>query len=136
MKLKNAKDLDLKTRWFDNINSDDDIKVVNYIKDLDLKVFWFKKMLICLKRLRMLRTKELIIEFKFNEEETWLDLKFKILLCPLLLSYYALNSIFDIIIMIALSNRMLNDSKFNEIAQLWFVIINLASAAVMIIILL
>ena len=109
--MKNVKDLDLKTRWFD----DDDIKVVNDMKDLDLKVFW-SEILICLKRLRMSRAKKkLIIEFESNEKERWLDLKFKILLYSLLLSYYVLDLIFNNIIMIALSNRMLNDSKFDAI---------------------
>ena len=58
----------------------------------------------------MFRAKELIIESKFNEKGKWSDLKFKTLLLP----YCVLNSIFDNIIMIALSNRMLNDSKFNN----------------------
>ena len=57
----------------------------------------------------MSRAKELIIESKFNEKEKWSDSEFKTLLCPLLLSYYVLNSTFDNIIMITLSNRMLND---------------------------
>ena len=52
--------------------------------------------------------KKLIIEFESNEKEKWLDLKFKILLLS-----YVLNSIFNNIIIIALSNRMLNDSKFD-----------------------
>ena len=39
MRIKDVKDLDLKTRWSDN----DDIKVVNNMKDLDLKVLWSKK---------------------------------------------------------------------------------------------
>ena len=89
------------------MNNNDDIKAVNDIEDLDLKVFWFE-ILIYLKRLRMSRAKELIIESKSNEKEKWLDLKFKTLLLSC-----ALNSIFDNIIMIALSNRMLNDSKFD-----------------------
>ena len=38
------------------------------MKDLGLKVFWFK-ILICLRRLRMPRTKKLIIESEFNEKE-------------------------------------------------------------------
>ena len=59
--------------------------------------------------------KELIIESKFNEQEKWLNSKFKNLLCSLL-SYCVLNSVFDNIIIIALSNRMLNDSKFNATA--------------------
>ena len=52
--------------------------------------------------------KELIIKSKSNEKERWLDLKSKILLL-----FYALNSVFNNIIMIALSNRMLNDSKID-----------------------
>ena len=56
----------------------------------------------------MSRAKELIIEFKFNEKKKWLNSKFKIFLLS-----YILNSIFDNIIMIALNNRMLNDSKFD-----------------------
>ena len=50
--MKNVKDLDLKTRWSDDINDNGDMKVVNNMKDLSLKVFWFE-ILICLKRLRM-----------------------------------------------------------------------------------
>ena len=127
MRIKDVKDLDLKTRWSDN----DDMKVVNDMKDLDLKVFWFK-ILICLKHLRMSRAKKLIIEFKFNEKEKWSDLKFK----TLLLSYCVLSSFFNNIIMVALGNRMLNDSKFdNAIAIWWFVIINLASVIMMMILL-
>ena len=61
--MKSVKDLDLKTRWFDN----DDIKVINDIKDLSLKVFWFEKMLIYLKRL--LRAKKWIIKSKFDEKK-------------------------------------------------------------------
>ena len=57
---------------------------------------------------------ELIIESKFNTKERSLDLKFKALLCSLLLSYYVLSSVFDNIIIIALGNRMLNDSKFDN----------------------
>ena len=47
------------------------MKIVNDIKGLDLKVLWFKKVLIRLKRLRMFRTKELIIESESesNNEE-------------------------------------------------------------------
>ena len=56
----------------------------------------------------MSRAKELMIKSESNEKGKWLDLKFKILLLS-----YVLNSIFDNIIMIALSNRMLNDSKFD-----------------------
>ena len=89
--------------------NDDDMKIVNDIKDLDLKVFWFK-ILICLRRLRMPRAKELIIESESDEKKKWSDLKFK----TLLLSYYVLSSVFNNIIMIALSNRMLNDSKFDD----------------------
>ena len=85
------------------------MKAVNDMKDLGLKVFSFE-ILICLKRLRMSRAKESIIEFKSNEKERWSDSKFKILLCCIL------SSVFNNIIMIALSNRMLNDSKFNKIA--------------------
>ena len=125
--MKNVKDLDLKTRWSDN----DDIKVVNDMKDLDLKVLWFE-ILIYLKRLRMFRAKELMIESESNKKGKWLNLKFKILL----LSCYILDLIFDNIIMIALNNRMLNDSKFdNAIAIWWFVIINLASVVMMIMLL-
>ena len=79
------------------------------MKDLSLKVLWFK-ILIYLKRLRMFRAEKLIIKFEFDEKKKWSDLKFK----TLLLSYYVLNLIFNNIIMIALSNRMLNDSKFNN----------------------
>ena len=106
MKIKNVKDLDLKMRWSDN----DDIKVVNDMRDLNLKVLWFKKILICLKRLRLSRIKKLMIrsESESDEKEKWSNSRFKTLLC------YILNSIFDSIIMIALSNRMLNDSKFDD----------------------
>ena len=120
IKMKDMKDLDLKTRWSDN----DDIKVVNNMKDLGLKVFSFE-MLICLKRLRMPRAEELIIESESNKKKKWSDIKFKILLCCVL------GSVFDNIIMIALSNRMLNDPKFDEIAIWCFVIINLASVVMM-----
>ena len=93
------------------------MEIVNNITDLGLKVLWFKRVLIYLKRLWMSRAKELIIKFKFNEKERWLDLKFKNLLC-FLLSYYVLGSVFDNIIIIALNNRMLNDSKFDaEVAS-------------------
>ena len=53
--------------------------------------------------------KKLIIKFEseFNDEEKRLNSKFKILL------YCVLSLIFDIII-IALSNRKLNDSKFDN----------------------
>ena len=114
MRMKDVKDLDLKTRWFDD----------NDMKDLDLKVFSFE-ILICLKRLRMSRAKELMIEFESNEKERWLDLKFKVLLC------YILSSVFDNIIMIALNNRMLNDPEFDEITIWCFVIISLASVVMM-----
>ena len=97
------------------------MKAVNDMKDLGLKVFSFK-ILICLRRLRMSRAKKLIIESKFNEKEKWLNLKSKTLLLS-----YVLNSVFDNIIMIALNNRMLNDSKFDEVAIWCFVIINLAN---------
>ena len=90
------------------MNNNDDMKVVNDMEDLGLKVSWFKRILICLRRLRMSRAKDLIIESKSNEKERWLDLKFKILLL-----FCVLDSIFDNIIMIALNNRMLNDSKFD-----------------------
>ena len=125
MKIKDVKDLNLKTRWFDNMNDNDDMKIVNDMKDLDLKILWFE-ILICLRRLRMSRAKELIIEFKSNKKGKWSDLKFKILLLS-----YVLNSIFDNIIMIALGNRMLNDSKFDEVAIWCFVIINLANVIMM-----
>ena len=86
------------------------------MKDLSLRVLWFKKILIYLKRLRMSRIKKrLLIKSESNEKGRWLDSKFKNLLCPLL-SCCVLDLIFDIIIMIALSNRMLNDSKFDTIA--------------------
>ena len=62
--------------------------------------------------------KELIIESKFNKKEKSSDLKFKILLYSLLLSYCVLNSIFDNIIIITLSNRMLNDSKFDNAIEI------------------
>ena len=126
MKMKDVKDLGSKTRWSDNINDNDDMKVVNNIKNLDLKVLWFKKILIYLRHLRMSQIKELIIEFESDKKEKWSDLKSKILLLSC-----ALDSVFDNIIMIALSNRMLNDSKFdNAIAIWWFVIINLISAVI------
>ena len=56
----------------------------------------------------MSRAKELMIKFEFNEKKKWLNSKFKALLLS-----YILNSIFNNIIMVALSNRMLNDSKFD-----------------------
>ena len=125
--MKNVKDLNLKTRWSNDINDDDDIKVVNDMKDLDLKVPWFER-LICLRRLRMPRAKkEWLIESKSYEKERWLDSRFKTLLLS-----YVLNSIFNNIIIIALSNRMLNDSKFDtKVAIWWFVIINLANVVIM-----
>ena len=111
MRIKDVKDLNLKMRWSDNMNNDNDIKVINNMRDLSLKVFWFK-ILIYLRRLRMPRAKkELIIKFKFNEKEKWLNLKFKNLLL-----FYILNSVFDNILMIMLINRILNDSKFDKIA--------------------
>ena len=90
--------------------NDDDMKVVDNIKDLGLKVLWFEKILIRLKRLRMSRTKKLIIESKSKSDnkEKWSDSEFKTLL-------YVLNSVFNNLI-IALSNRKLHDSKFNIIA--------------------
>ena len=109
MKMKNVKDLNLKMLWFNDINNVD-IKIVNDMKDLGLKVFWFKKILIRLKRLRMSRAKKkLIIKFEFesNDEERWLDSRFKIFL------YCVLSSVFNII-MITLNNRKLNDSKFDD----------------------
>ena len=109
MKIKDVKDLGLKMRWSDNINNDD-IKVVNDMRDLDLKVFWFEKILIRLKRLRLSQTKKLMIESESDEKGKWLDLEFK----NLLLSY-VLNSAFNNL-MIALSNRKLDDSKFDAIA--------------------
>ena len=127
MRIKDVKDLDLKVLWFDDINNDN-MKVVNDMTDLGLEVFWFKGVLIRLRRFRLSRTKRLMIEFEFesNEKERWSDLKSKILLC------YVLNSVFDNIIMIALSNRMLNDPKFDDaIAIWWFVIISLANAVMM-----
>ena len=86
------------------------MKAVKDIKDLDLKVLRFEKMLIYLRRLPRAK-KELIFESKSNEKERWSDSKFK----TLLLSCYVLNSAFDNIIMIALSNQMLNNSKFDTI---------------------
>ena len=35
MKIKNVKDLNLKTRWFDDMNNDDDMKIFNDINDND-----------------------------------------------------------------------------------------------------
>ena len=108
-----------------NDMNDDDIKVVNDMKDLSLKVLWFEKILIRLKRLRLSRTKKLMIESEseINEKEKWLDLKFKSLLLSCVL-----NSTFDNL-MIALSNRKLNNSKFNNAIVIWcFVNINLANA--------
>ena len=109
------------------MNDNGDMKVVNDMKDLGLKVFWFKKILIYLRRLRMSRAKELMIKSKSDEKERWLDSRFKTLLLSCVLG-----SIFDNIIMIALNNRMLNDSKFDDaIATWWFVIINLANVVMM-----
>ena len=127
--MKNVKDLDLKTRWSDDMNDNDDMKVVNDMKDLSLKVLWFE-ILICLRYLRMSRTKKLMIKFKSDEKKKWLDSRFKILLLS-----YVLDSVFDNIIMIALSNRMLNDSKFDKTAIWYFAIINLANAVMMMILL-
>ena len=109
MRIKSVKDLGLKVLWFDNMNNDD-MKVVNDMTDLGLKMLWSEKILIRLKRFRLSRTKKLMIESKFesDEKKRWLDSKFKVLLC------YALNSIFDSIIMITLGNWMLNDSKFDD----------------------
>ena len=56
----------------------------------------------------MPRAKKLIIKSESDKKEKWLNLGSKALLLS-----YVLNSIFDNIIMIALSNRMLNDSKFD-----------------------
>ena len=126
--MKGVKDLDLKMRWSDN----DNMKVVNDMKDLGLKVFWFKRILIRLRCLRLSWTKELIIEFKseFDEKGRWLDSKFK----NLLLSY-VLDSVFDNL-MVALSNRKLNDSKFDNAIIIWyFANISLASAVMMMILL-
>ena len=127
--MKGVKGLNLKTRWSDDMNDDDDMKVVNDMKDLGLKVLW-SEILICLRRLRMSRAKELMIEFESDEKERWLDSKFKILLLS-----YALDLIFDNIIMIALNNRMLNDPEFDAIAVWWFVIINFASVVMMMVLL-
>ena len=110
MKMKDVKDLGLKTRWSDDMNDNGDMKVVNGIKDLGLKVLWFK-ILICLRRLRMPRAEELMIESKSDKEKRWSDLGFKTLLLSCVLG-----SIFGNIIIIALSNRMLNDPKFDETA--------------------
>ena len=113
--------------------NDDDMKVVNNMKDLDLKMLWFEKILIRLKRLRLSRTKRLIIESKseFNKEGKWSDLKFQTLLL-----FYILGSIFDNIILIALNNRKLNDSKFDDAIAIWcFVNVNLASVIMMIMLL-
>ena len=123
MKMKDVKDLGLRTRWSDN----DDMKIVNDMKDLSLKVFW-SEILICLKRLRMPRAKKLIIESRSDKKEIWSDSKFK----TILLSYCALNSAFNNIIMITLNNRMLNDPKFDDaVATWWFAIINLANVVIM-----
>ena len=83
--------------------NDNDMKIVNDMKDLGLKVFWSEGILIRLRRLRLSRTKKLMIEFESesNEKERWSDSKFKALLC-------ALGSTFDSL-MVALSNRKLDD---------------------------
>ena len=141
MKIKDVKDVNLKVLWFDNMNNDDikvvndindgDMKVINDMKGLGLKMLWFKKILIRLRRLRMPRTKKLIIksESESDNEEKWSDSKFKTLL------YCALDSAFDNII-IALNNRKLNDPKFDNAVAIWcFVIINLANAVIIIILL-
>ena len=108
------------------MNDNDDMKVVNDMKDLGLKVFWFE-ILIYLRRLRMPRAKRLMIDSEFNEKKKWSDSEFKTLLLS-----YVLDSIFDNIIIITLSNRMLNDSKFDaKAADWWFVIINLANVIMM-----
>ena len=100
------------------------------MKDLSLKVLWFEKILIYLKRLS--RVKELIIKSESDEKEKWLYLKSKNLLYPLLLSCYVLKLIFNIIIiMIALSNWILNDSNFSAITTWCFVIINFANVMIM-----
>ena len=125
MRIKDVKDLNLKTRWSDDMKDNDDIKVVNDIngngdmkvvndmKDLGLKVLW-SEILICLRRLQISRAKKLMIESKSNEKKKWLDSRFKTLLLS-----YILNSIFDNIIIIALSNRMLNDPKFDTKTANW-----------------
>ena len=117
--MKDVKDLDLKARWFDDMNDDDDIKVVNDMRDLSLRVLWFK-ILIFLRRLRMPRAKKkLMMKSEFNEKEKWLDLKFKDLLL-----FYVLGSAFDNL-MVALGLRKLNDSKFDDAIATWcFVNIN------------
>ena len=51
-----------------DIDDDGDMKVVNDMKDLGLKVLWFG-ILICLRRLRMFRAKELMIKSESNEKE-------------------------------------------------------------------
>ena len=56
----------------------------------------------------MSRVKELMIESEFNEKERWSNSEFKVFLLS-----YILDSTFDNIIMVALGNRMLNDSKFD-----------------------
>ena len=100
------------------------------MKDLGLKMFWSEKTLICLRRLSRAK-KELIIKSESDEEKRWLNLKSKILLLS-----YALNSIFDNIIMITLGNRMLNNSEFDtKVAIWWFAIINLANVVIMMILL-
>ena len=68
MKIKDVKDLNLKTRWSDDMNNDDNMKIVNDMKDLDLKMLW-SEILIYLKRLRMSRAEELMIKSKSNEKK-------------------------------------------------------------------
>ena len=136
MRIKGVKDLDLKTRWSDNddmktvnnINDDDDMETVNGMENLSLKVFSFE-ILIYLRRLRMSRAKELMIKSESDEKGRWSDLKSKALLCC------ALGSVVDSIIMVALSNRMLDDPKFDGTAAWCFVITSLASAAMVMVLL-
>ena len=68
IRIKDVKDLDLKMFWFDDIN-DDNMKIVNDMRDLNLKVFWFEEILICLKRLRLSRTKKLIHKSESESNE-------------------------------------------------------------------
>ena len=100
----------LKTRYLGSaiIIYSNIIRMVRYGRSVRFEDF----PLICLRRLS--RAKKWIIEFKFNEKKKWLDLKFKNLLCSLLF-YYILDSTFNKIIIIALNNRMLNDSEFDAI---------------------
>ena len=53
----------------------------------------------------MFRAKKLIVKSEFDEKGKWSNSKFKNLLY-FLLSYYILDSIFDKIIIITLSNRV------------------------------